>query len=301
MARYRIRERDDSLGTTVAGLFVGAIAGFAVGVITAQHVGGIAGLASRVRERMRGVRDEMLRPDFFEDEFEEYEDEEEDSEYAALERNVLEAFRNDPVLSERAVDISATSGEIVELGGWVLSEEEAEHAVTIARGVPGVVTVVNRVAIGEEEARLAEAARRRAEGDPALNESRWEGQRVGTGRRRQGTSDEPDRHADPKPKLESRWLEEQEAIRNAAEDFATAERRTVRQKTEKVRGVPKADHVSSEEARGCGDEGRGTGDEGDSDFEARACSRLVPFPANAHPRPLKNTPPRPLAPLPSPG
>ncbi|HSJ65168.1 MAG TPA: BON domain-containing protein [Gemmatimonadaceae bacterium] len=248
MARYRIREHEDSIGSTIAGLFVGALAGFAVGVITAQKVGGIAGLASRVRERVRGVRDEILRPDLYEDEFDEYEDED-DAEYAAIERNVLEAFRNDPILSERAIDISATSSEIVELGGWVHSDDEAEHAVTIARGIPGIVTVVNRIAVGEEEARLADAARRRAEGDPTLTDSRWEGQRVGTGRRRQGTSDEPDRHSDPKPKLESRWLEEQEAIRNAADDFATGERRRTTRKAETVRGVPKGDHVSGEEAR----------------------------------------------------
>ena len=246
MARYHYRERDDSLAPTIAGLFIGALAGFAVGVITAQKIGGISGLASRVRESVRGVRDEMLRPDFYDDEFSDEYEEDEDSEYAALERNVLEAFRNDPILAERAIDISATSADIVELGGWVHSEEEAEHAVTIARGTPGVVTVVNRLVIGEEEARLADAARRHSEGDPALTETRWEGQRVGTGRRRQGTSEEPDRHADPKPKLESRWLEEQEAIRNAADDFASAERRTARQKTETVRGVPKGDHVNGE-------------------------------------------------------
>ena len=249
MARYRYRHRDESIGSTIAGLFIGALAGFTVGVIAAQKVGGIAGLASRVRDSVRGARDEMLRPDLYDDEFtDEYEDED-DEEFAALERNVLEAFRNDPVLAERAVDISATNHDIVELGGWVFSEEEAEHAVTIARGVPGVATVVNRMVVGEEEARLADAAQRREDGDPALTESRWEGQRVGTGRRRRGTSDEPDRHADPKPKLESRWLEEQEAIRNAAEDFTSTDRpRKVR--TETVRGVPKGDHVDNGEARG---------------------------------------------------
>lgn len=248
MARYRFRDRDDSVASTLAGLFVGALAGFAVGVVTAQKVGGISGLTSRLRERVRGVRAEMLRPDLYEDEFDEYEDEE--AEHAMIERNVLEAFRNDPILAERAVDIGATSDDIVELSGWVHSEEEAEHAVTIARGVPGVATVVNRLSIGEEEARLADAARRRAEGDPALNESRWEGQRVGTGRRRQGNSEEPDRHADPKPKLESRWLEEQEAIRHAADDVPGATRRPGRSRTETSRGVPKGDHVSGEEARG---------------------------------------------------
>jgi hypothetical protein len=71
MARYHYRDRDDSLAPTITGLLVGALAGFAVGVITAQRVGGISGLASRVREHVRGVRDEMLRPDFYDDEFEE--------------------------------------------------------------------------------------------------------------------------------------------------------------------------------------------------------------------------------------
>lgn len=251
MARYRSRHRDDSVAPTLAGLFIGAIAGFTVGVIAAQKIGGIAGIASRVRESMRGMRDEILPPDLYDDEFEhDFDDEDDDSESATLERNVLEAFRNDPILAERAVDISATNHEIVELGGWVHSGEEAEHAVVIARGIPGVTTVVNRLSVGEEEARLADAARRRNEGDPALTEAHWEGQRVGTGRRRQGNSAEPDRHADPKPKLESRWLEEREAIRNSAEDLAAGKGRRGRKKVESVRGVPKGDHVESDEARG---------------------------------------------------
>ncbi|HUF30262.1 MAG TPA: BON domain-containing protein [Gemmatimonadaceae bacterium] len=248
MARYRYRDRDDSIAQTLGGLLIGAIAGFTVGVIAAQKVGGIAGIASRVRESVRGMRDEILPPDLYDHEFE-HEFDDEDDESAELERNVLEAFKNDPILAERAVDISATNHEIVELGGWVHSEEEAEHAVVIARGIPGVTTVVNRLSIGEEEARLADAARRRTEGDPAHTEGHWEGQRVGTGRRRQGNSAEPDRHADPKPKLESRWLEEREAIRNSAEELSAGSSRRGRRKVETERGVPKGDHVESEEAR----------------------------------------------------
>lgn len=248
--RYHHRDRDGSVGATLAGVVAGALAGFAVGVFAAQKVGGIAGLSERIRERVRGMREEMLHPTYLEDEFDEDYDEESEAD-AALERNVLEAFRNDPVLSERAVDIGALNSHGVELAGWVYSDEEADHAVTIARGVPGVTTVVNRLTVGTEEARLADSARRRAAGDPALNESHWEGQRVGTGRRRQGTSAEPDRHADPKPKLESRWLDEEEAIRNAADDFTTAERRRKTERTERSRGVPKGDHVpQSEEATG---------------------------------------------------
>ena len=63
---------------------------------------------------------------------------------------VLEAFRNDPILSERAVDIGAIGRGIIELTGWVHAEDETQHAVTITRGVPGVDTVVNRLVVRDE-------------------------------------------------------------------------------------------------------------------------------------------------------
>ena len=39
---------------------------------------------------------------------------------------------------------------------------------------------------------------------------------MGTGRRRQGTSADLDRHADPKVPLEERWLAQDSALREAA-------------------------------------------------------------------------------------
>jgi hypothetical protein len=112
------------------------------------------------------------------------------------------------------------------------SDDEAEHAMTVARGVPGVDTVVNRLLIDDEEQQIGTNIKRFREGDPSLSESRWEGQQVGTGKRRQGMSDEVDRHADPKPKLEEKWLSEQEALRNSADDLTEirAERRKGRGK-----------------------------------------------------------------------
>jgi hypothetical protein len=119
-----------------------------------------------------------------------------------------------------------------------------------------VDTVVNRIAIGDEERRFEDAARRVRDGDPALTEARWEGGQVGTGRRRQGTSAEMDRHADPKPVLEERWQRTDDAIRNAAEDTAgLAERRTRAKRAVRgdraggsavsPTGVPKGDHVAN--------------------------------------------------------
>jgi len=260
MSPFRYRDDDSSSAGTVMGALVGAIAGFAVGMLVAQRVGGFGGLTNRLRRRVAGAELGAAPPhdvaddeDYDDYESDEFEGEEGDT---LLEERVLEAFRNDPILAERAVDIGSLSDGIIELAGWVDTEEEAEHAVTLARGVPGVDTVVNRIAIGDEEQRFQSSARRFLEGDESLTEARWEGNRVGTGRRRQGRSTEQDRHADPRVPLEDRWLSEREAVRNAAEDTeGLAERR--RSSKRAVRGdrtggapvaptgVPKGDHVAA--------------------------------------------------------
>jgi hypothetical protein len=88
---------------------------------------------------------------------------------------------------------------------------------TITRGVPGVDTVVNRIVVREDEDEIDDF-RARYEEEGETMSGRWEGQQVGTGRRRQGNSSEVDRHADPKPELEDKWLSTPEAIRTAADD-----------------------------------------------------------------------------------
>ena len=243
-------------------LALGAVAGLAVGVVVAQRFGGLAGISARLRERLSGtideIDDEYAIEDYDSDELDDADEEDDD---VVLEERVLEAFRNDPVLSERAVDIGAIGEGVIELAGWVHDDSEATHAITIARGVPGVETVVNRMAIGEIESAFDDNARRYESGDPSLAEAHWEGQQVGTGKRRQGTSDEFDRHADPKPKLEERWLSADEAIRAAADDadqeVGTGTRKTAKKAARGGRadgspvaptGVPKADHVADPES-----------------------------------------------------
>jgi len=170
----------------------------------------------------------------------------------ALEDRVLEAFNNDPVLCERAIDIGAVSAATIELTGTVYTTDEYERANVVTRGVPGVETVVNRLRIRAEEVAEDSAARRYADGDPRLTEARWESEIVGTGRTRQGTSQDPGRHADPKVPLEDRALREQEALRQAADDLSdvTAQPRPVNGPGDRTggspiapTGVPKADHV----------------------------------------------------------
>jgi hypothetical protein len=239
MSPFRYRD-ESSTGTTVASVLLGAVAGFAVGMFVAQKVGGFGGLTAKFRKRVAGENDRQYgaHPGHFDAEDEIEEDSEDviataaasdgaDDGVPLIEERVLEAFNNDPILAERAIDIGAMSAGIIELAGWVDTDDEAEHAMVVARGVPGVDTVVNRLLVDDEERQLDDNIQRFRDGDPALTDAKWEGQQVGTGKRRQGTSDEPDRHADPKPKLEERWLRENEAVRNAAEniDDISAERR----------------------------------------------------------------------------
>ena len=279
MSPFSFRDDDESSTGTILGVVAGAVAGFAVGMLVAQRVGGFSGLHSKLRRRgaAGSAEDESARGrsargahDAEEEDLEDYnEDELESEEYdESLEERVLEAFRNDPILAERAIDIGSIADGVIELAGWVENEDEAQHAVTIARGVPGVDTVVNRIALGDEERRFEEAARRVREGDDSLTESQWEGHRVGTGRRRQGTSNDPDRHADPKVPLEDRWLRADDALRNAAEETGGLAERRARSKRA-VRGdrtggapvtpsgVPKADHVANPVDADTGESGAG--------------------------------------------
>jgi hypothetical protein len=264
MSYLRFQDEDESsLSGTVTSALIGAVAGFAVGMFVAQRVGGFSGLAQRVRRRTRD--DESIEEtgsravaDDFAD-YEDYEDDElegiEAEEGSELEERVLEAFRNDPILSERAIDIGGIGEATIELAGWVTTDEEAEHAVVLARGVPGVTTVVNRIAVGDEEERIRDHTRRFAAGEDEFTEAQWEGNTVGTGRRRQGTSDEIDRHADPRVNLAERWTNTNAELESAADDTTgIAERRRREKKVPKgdrtggspiaPTGVPKGDHVA---------------------------------------------------------
>jgi hypothetical protein len=260
MATIRYRDRESS-STGAMFVAVGALAGLAAGVLLAQRYGGLSGLSQRVRGRFsdatEGEEDTEARFGPSGHDVPEYDDEplgDDADEGEMLEERVLEAFRNDPVLSERAIDIGAIGTGIIELTGWVHAEDETHHAVTVTRGVPGVETVVNRLTVRDEEDRFEERGRRYEAGEEETS-PRWEGMGIGTGRPRQGNSSEPDRHADPKPILEDRWQRELQAIRTAADDVeGLAERRaSASAEMEGDRtggapiaptGVPKGDHVA---------------------------------------------------------
>lgn len=264
-------DEDESPSRSALYLAIGAAAGFAAGVLMAERFGGFKGLTDRIKDTLgagsgggeeeeefdyEGLDEDEFDPDFDDEGLTPSKSSLNGSE--ELEERVLEAFRNDPILSERAIDIGAVEDGIIELTGWVNSDDESHQAVVIARGVPGVETVVNRVAIRTDEDLFDDAAHRYEAGDPAFTERHWEGQQVGTGRRRQGNSTEIDRHADPRNVLEDRSLREDEAFMAAAEDIPDAAvRRTKAKKTARggradgsavaPSGVPKADHVAAPE------------------------------------------------------
>jgi hypothetical protein len=260
-------EEEESSSRNAVFIAIGAAAGFAAGVLMAERFGGFKGLTDRIKDTFgggtEGEEDEFDYEGLDEDEFDPDLDEELESPKASLngaeelEERVLEAFRNDPTLSERAIDIGAVEDGIIELTGWVNSEDEAHQAVVVARGVPGVDTVVNRLVVSPDEDRFDEAAHRYEDGEPPFTERHWEGQQLGTGRRRQGTSEEIDRHADPRNVLEDRSLKEDKAFMAAADDIPDAAER--RKATKRARGgrsdgsavapsgVPKADHVADPE------------------------------------------------------
>jgi len=176
MHKYRIRYEEPESGGTFASLMIGAVAGFAVGMLVAQKSGGIAGIAARVKDRWAELEeaeadedelpereaaherefDEALDEAELEDEESleaelEAEEADEDDVHAALEDHVLEAFQADSTLRERAIDISAVGDGLIELSGWVDSDDESHHAAAVARRVEGVESVVNRLAIGRAD------------------------------------------------------------------------------------------------------------------------------------------------------
>ncbi len=264
MSPFRYRD-EESNATSALYVALGALAGFAAGVVVAQQYGGISGLTAKLRDRFGKLGhedEEEMQLDAhahdhdYDDDFEEDESDEGPLDATEeLEERVLEAFRNDPILSERAIDIGAIDEGIVELTGWVNAEDESQQAVVVARGVPGVDTVVNRLAVRADEDLFDELADRYEDGDPSLTEGQWEGRSVGTGRSHQGSSADIDRHADPHPALEEALLDDVSVDLNDAEADLKAERRQRTKKADKggradgssiaPSGVPKSDHVAN--------------------------------------------------------
>lgn len=179
MRTVHIEEPDRS--HTMLWLAGGAVLGVVAGVLLADRIKGRSGslrsLARRGRrfatgawdslgpllETARSLKEAWDAPED-EDELDEDEeleldeaeaalagdyDEDEDDEESddALDARVLEAFINDPILMESPVEIEERDSGVIILYGRMQSAKEAKHAVTIARGVPGVERVRTRLTV----------------------------------------------------------------------------------------------------------------------------------------------------------
>ena len=91
-------------------------------------------LNADVRSHLGAEPDEDFGDDFDDDELDEGDED-------RMGERVLEAFSNDPILAARAIEIEADDDGDVILYGRVRSAREVAHAVTLARGVPGVTRV----------------------------------------------------------------------------------------------------------------------------------------------------------------
>jgi hypothetical protein len=128
-------------------LAAGAAAGVFVGVLVADRFGGGKALIQRLSGLLKVANQtsgDEAEPD---EEFDEYgaevHDDEEVDDAPDIDARVLSAFEQDPILSERAIEIDADEPGTIVLRGTVPSAEDAAHAMTIARGTPGVAQVEN--------------------------------------------------------------------------------------------------------------------------------------------------------------
>jgi hypothetical protein len=120
-------------------------------------------------------------------------------ELRTLEKRVIKALRSRRSTKEQAIDVEAVGAGVVELSGFVDTEELAREVVELVDSVPGVHAVFNRMDVRSVEQRL-QSNRGRTAGREG---TRWYGGTVGIGRRRQNPATDParrDDHADMKIK-----------------------------------------------------------------------------------------------------
>ena len=174
MARLRFRGRKQQRSRMLLLVALGAVTGLALGVVLAERSGGLEGPKSRARDMKRrrqrhetdATTDDSLpdRADHdvdADDDGPDYPVELQDRESSPpdeneLEARVLEVFRNDPILRGRAIDIGAIGDGTIELTGWVHSDGELSHALTLARGVPDVVDVMDNLTVRGDATRVGQ-------------------------------------------------------------------------------------------------------------------------------------------------
>jgi hypothetical protein len=117
---------------TATGVAGGLVLGFALG----EWVGDVN--APRVRRAARRMREPPPPPALT---------------AAGAARAVATALAADPELRELGLQVTLVSRGTVELHGWVRSRAERARAARLARGVPGVESVINSILVRGEDDR----------------------------------------------------------------------------------------------------------------------------------------------------
>src|SRR5881227_235907 len=108
MSRFSFREEESDSNSALY-IAIGALAGFAAGVLVAEQFGGFRAITGRIRERFGGEDQDLDDYDRDSDDLDNDLDEDDVDDYSAayvapikgsdeLEERVLEAYRNDPIL-----------------------------------------------------------------------------------------------------------------------------------------------------------------------------------------------------------
>ena len=176
MSAQGSRSDRSTTGSQIASALAGGVVGLAVGLVVAQLFGGFGGLLARAKrlaqeefgvelgfepgaDGLDGLDDDDDHDDDDDDDDDDDGDDYDDGvggewwddEALAdepgneLGDRVLEAFRNDPTLAERPIDIDVHSDATIELSGRVDTNGEIDHAAAVASGVPGVLRVVSQL------------------------------------------------------------------------------------------------------------------------------------------------------------
>jgi hypothetical protein len=110
----------------------------------------------------------------------------------ALEKRVIRGLRGHNTTRDQAIDVEAVGAGVIELSGYVDTEELAREVIDLVDRIPGVHAVFNRMDIRSVEARLEQNRARTS----AREGTRWYGGSVGIGRRRQSPATDPARRDD---------------------------------------------------------------------------------------------------------
>lgn len=123
-------------GTSLVGLLLwsagGALLGLGAGLLASETIGEAGPARLRGAIQARRPRRALWRT-------------------GHLARLVRHALRTDPALAALPLEVLPVSARTVELHGWVATRHERTHAARVARGIPGLESIINCILVHGED------------------------------------------------------------------------------------------------------------------------------------------------------